>query len=142
MDRNTEYLCQKAHSPPKKYSVFRPPLGIALRKKQHFSIQPRNIRKISTKNLKSKNLGEPGTFHEPPSKPPRFLFLSHFEYDKRSNPFKSLQEVLERFQVPRVFQRFSVDILYIWSLLWIPDKTISGASSLRNLEIKFQKKCY
>ena len=62
-------------------------------------------------------LGEPGTFQEPHSKPPRFLFLPHFENVKRSKPFKNLQEVLERFQVPRGFQRVSVDIFRVtgWS---------------------------
>ena len=62
------------------------------------------VRKPSKKKKPLKNLGEPGTLQEPTSKPPRFLFLSHFENVKRSTYFKNLQEVLERFQVPRGFR--------------------------------------
>ena len=56
-------------------------------------------------------------FKNLPQNPTRFLFLPHFENVKRSKPFKNLQEVLERFQVPRGFQRVSVDIFRVtgWS---------------------------
>ena len=61
-------------------------------KKHAAKVNIEHIRKRSTENLKIKTsekplgnlepfknlLGEPGTFQEPPSKPPRFLFLSHF----------------------------------------------------------------
>ena len=90
-DRQTDR--QKKNKPPQDISLSiemnKPPQDISL------SIEMNNIehiRKRSTENLKIKTsekplgnlepfknlLGEPGTFQEPPSKPPRFLFLSHF----------------------------------------------------------------
>ena len=67
-------------------------------------LKSKNLWKTSENLEPFKNLlGKPGTFREPPSILPRFLFLSHFENVKRSKIFKNLQQVLERFQVPRGF---------------------------------------
>ena len=101
-------------------------------------LKSKNLWKTSENLEPFKNLlGKPGTFREPPSILPRFCFFHILKMWRGQKFSKTSNRCLRGSRFQEVFQRFSVDIFRIWSLL-VADWTTWKCINISKLTVLFK----